>query len=73
MMDMTYCIQSDQESSGRHNDSLNNDIIDNRCGSDDNACLARKVNENIDIIVLYCRLKNCYVQGNMPPELTRGN
>ena len=47
-------------------------ITDNRCGSDDNACLAYKVNENIDIIVLYYRLRNCYVQENILLELIRG-
>ena len=54
-----------------HNDNLNNDIIDNRCASNNSACLAYEVNENIDIIVLYYRLRDCHVQGNMFPELIR--
>ena len=59
-------MQCDQERPWSVKDNLNNDIItDGRCGSDYNACLVYEVNEIIAIIVLYYRLKNCYVLGNM--------
>ena len=66
-------MQCDQETPWSDKDNLNNDMkTDNRCGSDDKACLGYTVNKYIQIIVLYYRLRSCYVLRNKFLELIRG-